>query len=48
MRTQHTEKYYNFINNNNLVQISRDDVNNRIELAFELAISKLNKLNRGI
>ena len=46
MRTQHTERYFNFINNNKLVQIARVDVNDRVGLAFELAIQKLNNLTR--
>ena len=46
MRTQHTERYFNFINNNKLVQIARVDVNNRVGLAFELAIQKLNNISK--
>ena len=48
MRQQHTEKYYNFINNNKLVQIAKNDVNHNISLAFERAMKRLNDMNYEI
>ena len=48
MRQQHTDKYYNFINNNKLVQIAKTDVNHNISLAFEQAFKRLNNINYEI
>ena len=48
MRQQHTDKYYNFINNNKLVQIAKRDVNYNISLAFERAFKKLNTIGYEI